>query len=504
MNKKAILIIMDGVGLNSEKKDNAVAMAKTPNLDNLIKKYPYTTLNASGEFVGLPKGQMGNSEVGHLNIGAGRVVYTGLSLINNDLEKGKFYENKGFLAAIKHAKKHNSKLHILGLCSDGGVHSTLSHILALIDLAARNNVTPILHCFTDGRDVAPKTFINDLPAIISKLNACNGKLATISGRYYAMDRDKRWERIDLAYKAIIGKSEHSFMDPYKYVNDSYTSDKTDEFILPAMNKAYTAEEIALEDNDAVIFANFRPDRARQLSHVIFGSDYYEYKPELRRKNIYFVTMMNYEGISPSCVAYPPVNLKNTLGQVIADHKLSQLRIAETEKYAHVTFFFDGGKEIDFPYEKKILVNSPKVATYDLKPEMSAIEVTNKLLPQIGKTDIIIVNYANGDMVGHTGNLKAAIKAVETVDEQIGKIYEKAKETETTLFITADHGNADVMKDENGNPVTKHTTNPVPFIVTDVELIMSSERGALCDIAPTMLDYLGIKVPSEMTGKVLIK
>ncbi len=495
---------MDGVGLNPQKKDNAVAMAKTPTLDELVKNYPNTTLNASGEFVGLPKGQMGNSEVGHLNIGAGRVVYTGLSLINNDLEKGIFYQNQGFLNAIDHAKKNNSKLHILGLCSDGGVHSSLSHILALIDLAHKNGLSPILHCFADGRDVAPKSLVNDLPIILNKLNSCNGKLATISGRYYAMDRDKRWERIDLAYKAIIGESNNSFDDPLKYVNDSYANGTTDEFILPAFNKAYSKQEIVLEDNDAIIFANFRPDRARQLSHVIFGSNYYDYKSESRKNNLYFVTMMNYEGITPSCVAYPPLSLKNTFGQVIADNNLSQLRIAETEKYAHVTFFFDGGKEINYPHEQKILINSPKVATYDLKPEMSAIEVTDKLLPQMDNTDIIIVNYANGDMVGHTGNIEATIKAVETVDTQIARIFEKAKQTNTTLFITADHGNADVMRDEKGNPVTKHTTNPVPFIVTDSSLSLLQERGALCDIAPTILRYLKINIPCEMTGKVLIK
>ncbi|MDE6477060.1 MAG: 2,3-bisphosphoglycerate-independent phosphoglycerate mutase [Mycoplasmoidaceae bacterium] len=310
--------------------------------------------------------------------------------------------------------------------------------------------------------------------------------------------------MDLAYKVIIGESNNSFNDPLKYVNNSYANGTTDEFILPAFNKAYSKQEIALEDNDAVIFANFRPDRARQLSHVIFGSNYYDYKPQSRKNNLYFVTMMNYEGITPSCVAYPPLSLKNTLGQVVADNNLSQLRIAETEKYAHVTFFFDGGKEINYPNEQKILINSPKVATYDLKPEMSAIEVTDKLLPQMDNTDIIIVNYANGDMVGHTGNIEATIKAVETVDAQIARILQKAKQTNTTLFITADHGNADVMRDEKGNPVTKHTTNPVPFIITDSSLSLLEERGALCDIAPTMLSYLKINIPCEMTGKVLIK
>ncbi len=495
---------MDGYGLNNKKENNAVALANKPNIDKLLSLYPHTTLNASEEYVGLPKGQMGNSEVGHLNIGAGRVVYTGLSLINKELEDGKFFENVAFKKAIEHVKQNNSKLHILGLCSNGGVHSNLSHILALIELAKKNDVQPILHCFADGRDVDPKSLINDLPKIIDKLNECNGKLATISGRYYAMDRDKRWERVDQAYQAIIGQSSNKFDDPIKYISDSYQKGTTDEFLVPAVNNKYSQNEIALNDNDAVIFANFRPDRARQLSHVIYGSLYYDYKPSVSKINLFFVTMMNYEGITPSMVAYPPQVIKNTFGQVLANYNLKQLRIAETEKYAHVTFFFDGGKEIDFPNEKKILVNSPKVATYDLQPEMSALEVTDKLLNEMDKTDVIIVNFANGDMVGHTGNLDATIKAIETVDAQIGRIYDKVSQSGMTMFITADHGNADVMRDEEGNVVTKHTTNPVPFIVTDKDCKLSQERGALCDIAPTILKYLGINIPNEMTGKSLIK
>lgn len=503
--KKVILVIMDGIGLNPKLENNAVALAKTPTLDELIKNYPYTTLHASEEWVGLPKGQMGNSEVGHLNIGAGRIVYTGLSLINKDLEDGKFFKNKALLAAISYAKKHESKFHIMGLCSYGGVHSSLNHILALIELAAKHKVQPILHCFTDGRDVNPKSFINDLPIIIGKLKECNGKLASISGRYYAMDRDKRWDRIQKAYDVIIGKSASGFMDPIKYVKNSYDQGTTDEFIVPAINKSVTAAYASIEDNDAVVFANFRPDRARQLSHVLFGSKYYDYKPELRRKNLFFVTMMNYEGIVPSAVAYPPQDIKNTFGKVIASNHLKQLRIAETEKYAHVTFFFDGGKEIDYPNEQKVLVNSPKVATYDLKPEMSAIEVCDKLIEHMADTDVIIVNFANGDMVGHTGNLKATIEAVETVDTQVGKIYKKSLETNTTMFIIADHGNAEVMKDDKGNVVTKHTTNPVPFIITDRDVIFAKSTGplgSLCDVAPTILTYLKIKLPKEMTGKNL--
>lgn len=501
-NSKAILIIMDGVGINNNTKNNAVALAKTPCLDKLLKEYPHTQLQASGHYVGLPDGQMGNSEVGHLNIGAGRIVYTGLSLINKELEDGQFYKNEAFLKAINHVKKHHSKFHIMGLCSNGGVHSNLNHILALIDLAYQNNVQPVLHCFSDGRDVDPKTFINDLPIILSKLQSCNGLLATISGRYYAMDRDKRWDRVELAYKAITCETDNCFLDPIKYVQGSYDKDVTDEFILPAYNKGVSKEQIALADNDAVIFANFRPDRARQLTHMIYGSHYYDYK-NVHKENIFFATMMNYEGIAPSMVAYPPQVIKNTFGQVLADHNKKQLRIAETEKYAHVTFFFDGGKEIDFPDEKKILVNSPKVATYDLQPEMSALEVTDKLLNEMDKTDVIIVNFANGDMVGHTGNLKAAIKAVETVDEMISRIYDKAQGTKTTLFITADHGNADEMADESGKPVTKHTTNPVPFIITDHNINLSNEQAALCNIAPTILKYLNIEIPGEMTGKPLL-
>lgn len=501
--KKTILIIMDGIGLRNVREGNAVALANKPNLDMLMQKYPHTQLLASEEAVGLPKGQMGNSEVGHLNIGAGRIVYTGLSLINKELSSGDFYKNKAFLAAIEHAKKHNSKLHIMGLASFGGVHSNLEHILGLFKLTKEQQVATIFHAFGDGRDVPPKTLANDFKNIIGPaLKANDIKLGIISGRYYAMDRDKRWERVDQAYETLIGNPQRTFDDPDVYIKSMYEQNITDEFLLPALNNIYAKEEITINDNDAIIFANFRPDRARELSHMVYGSSYYDYQPTVRRKNLFFVTMMNYEGIEPSMVAYPPVQLKNVFGKVLADNNLRQLRIAETEKYAHVTFFFDGGVEITYPHETKIIVPSPKVPTYDLQPEMSAPEVCDKLLANMNANDVIICNFANGDMVGHTGNLTATIKAVETVDAMIGKIYQAAIANDFTMFVTADHGNADEELDVNNHPVTAHTLSPVPFIVTDTNIKLNSD-GKLSNIAPTMLDYMGVAIPSEMTEPSLI-
>lgn len=502
--KKAILIIMDGVGIRSIQQGNAVALAHKPNLDAWMKKYPYTKLLASEEAVGLPKGQMGNSEVGHLNIGAGRIVYTGLSLINQDLKTGNFYKNQAFLAAINYAKQNNSKLHIMGLASFGGVHSNLEHIMSIFKIAREHNANCVFHAFGDGRDVPPRTLLNDFQkTILPALEQNNIKLGVISGRYYAMDRDKRWEREELAYEALIGNPKDTYTNPCDYINKMYADNITDEFLLPALNANYPKEDVTIQDNDAIIFANFRPDRAREMSHMIFGSSYYDYIPEVRRKNLFYVTMMTYEGIQPSMVAYPPTIFKNVLGQVIADNGLRQLRIAETEKYAHVTFFFDGGVEINYPHETKIIVPSPKVATYDLQPEMSANEVCNKLLDNMLNNDVIICNFANGDMVGHTGNLQATIKAIETIDLMLGKIYEKASSNDYTMFITADHGNADEEIDSNGNKVTSHTLSPVPFIVTDTSIKLKDD-GKLSNIAPTILDYMGVKIPKEMDQPSLIK
>lgn len=505
MLKKSALIILDGIGISKNKKGNAFLNATTPNLDNLIKNYPFLKINASEEFVGLPKKQMGNSEVGHLNIGAGRIVYTGLSLINKEIKDKLFFKNKAFLNAIDHCKKNNSKLHILGLCSDGGVHSSLQHVFALMNIAKQNNIPTVLHCFTDGRDVSPKSFINDLKQIELKAKKTNVKIGSVGGRFYAMDRDKRWERVEKEYLTLIGKEKNSFKNLSQYISQSYKNNITDEFIVPAYNANYKPSEIFIVNNDAVIFSNFRPDRARELSHLIYGSQYYDFIPKFKLSNIYFVTMMNYEGITPSIVAYPPQDIKNTLGEIISRNNLKQARIAETEKYAHVTFFMDGGKEIDFKNEKKILIPSPKVKTYDLAPEMSALEITENIIKEFDKQDVIIANYANGDMVGHTGNYQTAIKAVEVVDQQIGKLLKAANDKKWTLFIIADHGNCEEMIDANGNPITKHTLNLVPFIVTDKKVKLNKNIvGSLSNVAPTILNYMGINIPKEMTSKSLIK
>ena len=500
--RKAILVILDGMGYSTSKHGNAVCMAKTPNLDLLYKKYPHNLIEASGTAVGLPKGQMGNSEVGHLNIGAGRIVYTGLSLINNAIETKKFFKNDAFLGAFKYVKSKQSKLHLMGLISHGGVHSSYEHVIALLKMCYINKVEPIVHIFTDGRDVDPKAFLKDLEDFEKQCKKYHAKIATISGRYYAMDRDKRWDRTELAYDNIIGLGKTSFKSLKDYVKKSYEMGVTDEFIKPAYNANYDIDDIKLSNNDGVIFMNFRPDRARQLVHTIYGSKYYDFKPKHKLKNIYMVIMAQYEGIVPTAIAFPPTNLINVLGAVIEKNKLTQLRIAETEKYAHVTFFFDGGKEIDCTKEKKIWVPSPKVATYDLKPEMSANEITKKLLPCIGKFDLIVVNYANCDMVGHTGKLKATIKAVETVDKQIGELYKACLKHRVTMFITADHGNAEEMLTKDNKPVTKHTTNKVIFTVTDSKYKVLP-NGKLSNIAPSILSYMGIKIPKEMNEKVIV-
>ena len=502
-NNKILLAILDGFGYSSKNDGNAIYLAKTPNIDNLLKNFPHELINASEKYVGLPDDQMGNSEVGHMNMGAGRIVYTGLGLIDNAIKNKSFASNSAFSKAFNYVKKYKSKLHIIGLVSHGSVHSSYNHIIQLIKLATKNSIKPIIHILTDGRDVNPHSFIDDLEEFKKFCKQNGAKIATVSGRFYAMDRDKRWERVELAYETILGKSKNKFTDLAKYIKDSYSNNISDEFIVPAINDNYKVKDIALTNNDAVIFANFRADRARELTHCICHSSYYDFQPKLSVKNIFMVTMTKYEGMNESAVAFSQVKLKNTLGEVIANNKLSQLRIAETEKYAHVTFFFDGGKEISYKNEDKVLIPSPKVKTYDLKPEMSANEITNKLLPTIGKYDLTILNFANPDMVGHTGNLKATIEAIETVDTMIGKIYTKCKQKNVTLFIVGDHGNAECMLDKNNQIVTKHTTNPVPFIITDKN-IKIIKNGKLGNIAPTILNYMGIKPPKEMNEPPLIK
>jgi len=530
---------MDGVGISPKDKGNAVKQAKTPNLDKLYNDYPHICLEASGKAVGLPTNQMGNSEVGHLNIGAGRVVYTGLSIIDKAIEDGSFYTNDAFKNAIAHCKKYNSKFHILGLVSHGGVHSCWEHIIELIKLAHINNVNSVLHIITDGRDVAPQSFLNDWKTLKPILEENNCKWGSVVGRYWAMDRDKNWDRVNLAFENLttgVAKSNGEYhyinyqnmnelmMEGKHYSIEEFLSDyynnvdvfciqerktqlpfpRTDEYIPPLFNSGfgcqYSTKEINIEDNDSVIFANFRPDRARELSHLFIGSELYPNVKPHGFKNLYFVTMMKYDGINPNAIAFANQKIANGLGETLSKNNCAQLRIAETEKYAHVTFFFDGGEDIDYKGETKIIIPSPKV-NYSDKPEMSAYEITDKIIKNKDNFDTIIVNYANGDMVGHTGNLNATIKAVEVVDECIGKILSALNDF--TFFITADHGNADVMLNDNDEIVTSHSTNPVPFIITDKDLSFTKQVGKLADIAPTLLKYKGIAIPSEMDGSPLI-
>lgn len=501
------LIIMDGYGLGNPKEDNAVYLAKKPNLDYLFNKYPNNTLKADGEVVGLPDGQMGNSEVGHLNLGAGRVVYQSLTRINVAIKDNSFFNNEAFLQAINHVKQNNSKLHILGLTSDGGVHSHLNHIIALNNLAIKHGLENkvYLHAFTDGRDTSQKGGYDYVKTLLD--NGVN--IATVAGRYYAMDRDNNWERLQLAYDNLtlgVGKHYNSALEG---IESSYNNDITDEFIVPFV----VDEKGLIEDNDAVIFANFRPDRAIRIATALSNpedtSKYVtEGKPQFKLDhvltNLFFVSMMHYNESVKGLIAFPLQTLNNLYGEVISKNGLRQLRIAETEKYAHVTFFFDGGKETDLKNSDRILVESPQVETYDLKPEMSAYEVKDRAVEAIKskKYQTMILNFANPDMVGHTGSIPATIKAVETIDTCVGEVVEAIKSIGGVAIIIADHGNAEQMRDSEGNLHTAHTNNLVPIIITK-EGIKISSGGALCDVAPTMLDLLGIDKPVEMTGKSLI-
>ena len=501
--KPVILIIMDGCGIAPE-KGNAVAAAKKPNLDRLFMANPHTQIGASGLDVGLPDGQMGNSEVGHTNMGAGRIVYQELTRITKSIKDGPFFTNPAFQKAIDNCKKNNSALHIFGLLSTGGVHSHLTHIYALVELAKRAGLSKVyLHAFLDGRDVPPKSGKDFAAQCDAKLKEIGvGKIATVSGRYYAMDRDKNWDRLNKAYSAIVYGEGQTASTAEEAIQNSYDKDTTDEFVLPTViDKVGT-----VKPNDSIIFANFRPDRARQLTRAFVDEKFDGFE----RKNgcfpVTFVTMAQYDASMPNVtVAFPPEELSNTLGEYISKLGMTQLRIAETEKYAHVTFFFNGGVEDPYPGEDRILVKSPKVATYDLQPEMSAPEVTAKLVDAIhsGKYDMIILNFANCDMVGHTGVFPAAVKAVETVDTCVGKVTDAIADMGGVALITADHGNADKMVDEDGKPFTAHTTNPVPFCVVGYPCKLR-EGGCLADIAPTMLQIMNLKKPEEMTGKSLIQ
>ena len=508
-NPLAALIILDGYALRDEEFGNAVKQAHTPNFDRYWKQFPTTTLKSSGEAVGLPEGQMGNSEVGHLNIGAGRIVYQNLTRINVAIRDGNFFKNEAFLNAVDHVKKHQSSLHIFGLLSDGGVHSHIDHIFALLDVAKKQEVENIyVHAFLDGRDVGPKTAVDYLAQLDEKLeDVPNARLATITGRYYAMDRDHRYDRVEKAYRAIRFGEGAAAEDAIEAVKASYDEGVYDEFVQPIVMLDDNGEPFSrVENGDAIIFANFRPDRANQLTDVfihnrfeVFANDY-----ELL-DDLHMVTMTRYDKDFDVGVAFPPNQPQDTIGEVVARNGMTQLRIAETEKYPHVTYFMSGGRQQEFEGEKRILIDSPKVATYDLKPEMSAYEVTDALLEVLAKEppNLIILNFANPDMVGHSGKLEPTIKAVETVDECLGRIVDRILELGGRAVITADHGNADQVMNEDGSPMTAHTTYPVPVIVTG-EGLSFHDGGILGDLSPTVLELLGIKQPGEMTGTSLIK
>nr|WP_295974718.1 2,3-bisphosphoglycerate-independent phosphoglycerate mutase [uncultured Bacillus sp.] len=503
------LIILDGFGCRDEVKGNAVAQAKKPNLDRLWNQYPHSHLSASGEAVGLPDGQMGNSEVGHMNLGAGRIVYQNFTRVNIAIREGQFEKNETFLAAIDHVKKHDSSLHLFGLLSDGGVHSHITHMYALLRLAADHDLKKVyIHGFLDGRDVGPQTAEIYIKETLEKMKEYGvGEFATISGRYYSMDRDKRWDRVEKCYRAMVYGEGPTYTNPLEVVEDSYKHEIYDEFVLPSVITKEDGKPVAtIQDNDAVIFYNFRPDRAIQISNTFTNADFRSFdRGPKHPKGLFFVCLTHFSETVKGYVAFKPTNLDNTFGEIVSQHHLKQLRIAETEKYPHVTFFFSGGREDPFPGEERILINSPKVATYDLKPEMSAYEVTEALLKEIAadKFDVIILNFANPDMVGHSGMLEPTIKAIETADECLGKVVDAiiAKGGET--IITADHGNADEVITLEGNPMTAHTTNPVPVIVTKEGVTLRND-GILADLAPTLLHMLGIEKPAEMTGTSIIK
>ena len=495
-------MILDGFGI-APKEGNAIAAANKPNLDKIFAENPHTQIGASGMDVGLPDGQMGNSEVGHTNIGAGRIVYQELTRITKSAQDGDMMQNEALLKAMNNAKENGKALHFMGLLSDGGVHSHNTHLYALLEMAKKLGLEKVfVHCFMDGRDVPPSSGKDYVKELMDKLQEIGvGKIATVMGRYYAMDRDNRWERVEKAYAAMVyGEGEQADC-PLCAMQNSYDKEVTDEFVVPTVVKG--AEPIS--EGDSVIFYNFRPDRAREITRTLVDPDFTGFE---RKKGFFpltYVCMTQYDATMPNVeVAYKPESLENTFGEYISNKGLTQLRIAETEKYAHVTFFFNGGVEKQYPGEDRILVKSPAVATYDLQPEMSAYEVTDKMVEAVksGKYDALILNYANCDMVGHTGVFEAAVKAVEAVDTCVGRVVEAVKEMGGCVLLTADHGNADKMVDEDGEPFTAHTTNPVPFCVINHPCKLR-EGGRLADIAPTMLKILGLEQPKEMTGESLI-
>ena len=508
MDKKTtMLMILDGFGINEKEEGNAIKMANIPNIKRILKQYPNTILHTSGLDVGLPEGQMGNSEVGHTNIGAGRIVYQELTRITKSIEDGDFFSIPELVTAIENCKKNHSKLHIMGLVSDGGVHSHQRHLFALLELAKRKDFEDVyVHCFLDGRDTPPASaegYLAELEAKMSEKGV--GKIATIMGRFYAMDRDKRWNRIQKAYDAMVKGEGEKASSASVAIENSYQKEVFDEFVVPTVICNNDKPVAKIEENDSVIFFNFRPDRAREITRAIVDEEFDGFERDYFKTN--FVTFTNYdETIKNVSVAFKKAEIKNTFGEIISKHGMTQLRIAETEKYAHVTFFFNGGEEKQYEGEDRILIPSPKVETYDMKPEMSAFEVTENVLNAIHsrKYDSIILNFANPDMVGHTGNIEAVIKALESLDGCVEKIVEAIEEEHGILLITADHGNCEQMIDyKTGEPHTAHTTNPVPLVLVGKDDVKLKE-GRLADLAPTMLDLIGLEKPEEMTGESLIE
>ena len=503
--KRVILIIMDGWGLGKVASSDAIQHANVPFTKSLYSKYPNTTLTTCGELVGLPDGQMGNSEVGHLNLGAGRIVYQELQRINVGIRDGSFAKNEHLLTAVRFAKQNNKPLHLLGLVSDGGVHSHINHLKAIVDICKAEGLSDVfIHAFTDGRDCDPKSGLGFLKELQEHLNKSVGKIATVSGRYYAMDRDKRWERIKLAYDALIQGIGELSTDAVAAIEESYRNKVTDEFIKPTVitNKDHRPVT-TIKDGDVAICFNFRTDRCREITEVLTQKDFPEFA--MKKLALHYTTMTQYDQSFQNVhVVFENDDLKNTLGEILQQQGLKQIRIAETEKYPHVSFFFSGGREVPFDGETRIMIPSPKVATYDLKPEMSAFEMTDALLPEIEKrsADFICLNYANADMVGHTGIWNAAIKAAETVDKCVEQVVTAGLANSYTIFLTADHGNSDYLVNEDGSPNTAHTLNPVPFFIIDNDWKGTIKSGKLADIAPTILHMMQLPIPAEMTGEIL--
>ena len=498
-----LLTILDGYGISETIEGNAIAAARKPNMDKLFAAYPHSQLESSGGSVGLPDGQMGNSEVGHLNIGAGRIVYQDLTRISKSIREGDFFRNKVLLETINNVKNHNSPLHLMGLLSDGGVHSHISHLYALLRLAKEKGIKKVyIHAFLDGRDVPPKSALMYIGEAEKKMKESVGEFATISGRYYSMDRDKRWDRVEKAYNAMTSGVGITSENASLAVKNAYERGETDEFVTPTIISKNGRPVATISDNDSLIFFNFRSDRAREITRAFINNDFMGFKRK-QHPHTYFVCFTQYDETFHVPVAFPPEPLKNILAEILAGRHLRQLRIAETEKYAHVTFFFNGGVEVPVVGEDRILIPSPKVATYDLQPEMSAFLITDEVVGAIatGKYDVIILNYANLDMVGHTGVFKAAVRAVEAIDQCIGRVFDAVTRAGGLLIITADHGNAEKMIDENGGIHTAHTSNPVPFLICEKSIMLRD--GILADIAPTLLEILGIEKPKEMTGRSLI-